>query len=686
MKKRLGDIIFTSYDIAEIFDCRDDSTKITKAIRKDNQNPVSTGNQYGSGYGSYFWNLDNITENVFKNIVESKILNGELISSEDFKSIIELNVEKFKEASLTKKEVEKLKKNPIVISEDKINEENRLNLVLKSLIGNKGEFNNYIAVEKKQKAIEKKAIDDELNRKRLEEYIKIGGNVKAYLEESWFSPRDTKYIIHCGDTNSGKTYHAMERMKETNKSIYLAPLRLLAWEVAEKINHDFNELVCSLITGEEKIYVENERFVSATIEMMDYSTYFDVVIIDEAFMIGDRSRGKAWLKAIAEAKADEVHIIVNKEAVDLITNILTILGRNIERKDYERLVPLVVPKTTKSIKEFKDKTIFVVFDRQSALETKRELEQKGYNVSILYGNLPPEVRKEQMSKFISGKNKLCVSTDVIGMGINLPCDNIYFKSLVKFDGISQRILNSSEIRQIGGRAGRYGLSTGGFVYSCDNKSQQYIKDMMNKVEIISDAKFGLDFNIFDNIPKNGYVDKLTFFSNIDPIPERLNKLIRKQSVDDMCSLAYIVDRYNDTLTNEEAWNMITLPVKKNLNMDYFTKSINNYVRNGKIKKPQNYSKGLMDQQSLFCAETCASEFDLFLYMSNNHIISKKIDDNDVELVKNERLKLINRINIHLADKKNCGIKRCLECKTILTDTNHKLCYDCYSDKIDLDYN
>lgn len=671
MKKRHGEILFTSFDISEILNCKSDSNKVTKAFKISNQVPVTNSKQFDGGV--YYWNLDNITETVFKNFVEMKIINGVLVNFEDFKSIIELKIEKYKETNRSKKEIEKLQAFPIVISEEKKSEENRLNLVLKNIVENRSDFNKQIATEKKQKS-------DEKIRKRLEEFIKIGGNVKAYIEEIWFSQRDTKYIIHCGDTNSGKTYHAMKRMVESNKGIYLAPLRLLAWEVSEKINDDFNQSVCSLITGEEKVFAENERFVSATIEMMDYSTHFDVVIIDEAFMIGDRSRGRSWLKAITEAQADEVHIIVNKEAVELITNILETLGRTVERKNYERLVPLVVPDKTRSMYSFDDKTIFVVFDRRSALDTKRELESNGHRVSILYGNLPPEVRKDQMSKFISGEHNLCVSTDVIGMGVNLPCDNIFFKSIFKFDGIEERMLNSTEIRQIGGRAGRYGLSSGGFVYSENLRTQQYINDMMKNVHVMKSAKFGLDFNIFDNIPKIGYVEKLNFFTNIDPIPERLNKLIKKQSVEDMLDLADVVDKYQKLLTNEDAWNLITLPVKKNLNMSYFTKCVYAFVNNPTIKRPINYTGILNDQQSLFYAEMCAAEFDLFLYMSNNNVISRKIDKNQVLSVKRDREILIEKINQHLLDKLTCGIKRCKECGTVLTNHPHALCNSCFMKK------
>lgn len=46
-----------------------------------------------------------------------------------------------------------------------------------------------------------------------------------------------KVIIHLGDTNTGKTYNAIERLKSAKKGIYLSPLRILALENYEKLNN-----------------------------------------------------------------------------------------------------------------------------------------------------------------------------------------------------------------------------------------------------------------------------------------------------------------------------------------------------------------------------------------------------------------------------------------------------------------
>lgn len=51
-----------------------------------------------------------------------------------------------------------------------------------------------------------------------------------------------KIIYHGGPTNSGKTYHALQRLKaadpEKGGGIYLGPLRLLALEVYEQLNEE----------------------------------------------------------------------------------------------------------------------------------------------------------------------------------------------------------------------------------------------------------------------------------------------------------------------------------------------------------------------------------------------------------------------------------------------------------------
>ena len=61
-----------------------------------------------------------------------------------------------------------------------------------------------------------------------------------------------------------------------------------------------------------------------------------------------------------------------------------------------------------------------------------------------------------------------VSTDAIGMGLNLPIRRVIFMETEKFDGIERRELKPEEIKQIAGRAGRFGMYSKGFVGATQN--------------------------------------------------------------------------------------------------------------------------------------------------------------------------------------------------------------------------
>ena len=69
---------------------------------------------------------------------------------------------------------------------------------------------------------------------------------------------------------------------------------------------------------------------------------------------------------------------------------------------------------------------------------------------------------------------MVVSTDAIGMGLNLPVKRIVFVQTDKFDGSHTRPLKTSEIRQIAGRAGRYGIYDTGYVSAVGEEGLEYI--------------------------------------------------------------------------------------------------------------------------------------------------------------------------------------------------------------------
>ena len=279
-----------------------------------------------------------------------------------------------------------------------------------------------------------------------------------------------KFILHIGPTNSGKTYEAIEALKEAGDGAYLAPLRLLAYEQYDSINRD--GIACSMITGEERIDIDDAKIVASTIEMANYRKYYSVAVIDEAQMIADPMRGGHWTNAILGILAEEIHVCASGNAEALLIKLIKDCGDEYEVRYHERKTPLVIDKFSFEFPRDVEKgDALIVFSRRNVHAVASELQERGRSCSIIYGALPYDVRHRQAELFASGANDIVVATDAIGMGMNLPIRRIVFLEQMKFDGIEKRELRSDEIKQIAGRAGRFGIYDEGIVTSYGGRKQ-----------------------------------------------------------------------------------------------------------------------------------------------------------------------------------------------------------------------
>lgn len=297
-----------------------------------------------------------------------------------------------------------------------------------------------------------------------------------------------KFILHIGPTNCGKTYQALERLKLAENGVYLGPLRLLALEVYERMKDA--QIPCTMLTGEERIYEENSRVTSSTVEMLDLDLKYDVAVIDEAQMIADPDRGHSWTRAILGTQADEIHVCMSPSAEEVVTHLISLCGDTCEVHRYERKTALICEEEPFSFPEdVREGDALIVFTKRMVLDIAARLERRGLQVSVIYGSLPPEIRRRQIRIFSEGKTRIVVSTDAIGMGLNLPVKRIVFVHTEKFDGKHTRPLNTSEIHQIAGRAGRFGLYDTGYVNAVGAESLAFIRDHFKeedpKVEHVS---------------------------------------------------------------------------------------------------------------------------------------------------------------------------------------------------------
>ncbi len=285
-----------------------------------------------------------------------------------------------------------------------------------------------------------------------------------------------KLYFFVGPTNSGKTYAAMQELLKADCGIYLAPLRLLALENYEFLKE--NKINSSLITGEEEIFDEDSTHICSTIEMINFEMQTDVCIIDEIQMLEDDDRGWAWVNAILGAPASKVIMTGSVNALDAIKKIAEYLGEELEIVKFKRKNPLEVLKNPIPFREITKGTALIAFSRKDVLNMKSKL-SKFFKISVLYGNLSPEVRREEAKRFRDGITDILIATDAIAMGLNLPIKILLFTTDSKFDGVSQRKLIPNEVIQIGGRAGRYGHHEIGYVGATSRSVLNHIDQMFH---------------------------------------------------------------------------------------------------------------------------------------------------------------------------------------------------------------
>ncbi|WP_043933784.1 helicase-related protein [Bacillus sp. EB01] len=314
------------------------------------------------------------------------------------------------------------------------------------------------------------------------------------------SVRNVNYVLHIGETNTGKTHHALTSMMAASSGLYLAPLRLLALEVYDRLNSQ--GVPCSLKTGEEEKLEPNANHFACTVEMFHEKDFYEVVVIDEAQMVADRDRGFSWYKAITKANAREVHIIGSRNIKEMVLHLLG--NADYEMIEYTRDIPLQVEDKEFSLRNTRKGDALVCFSRKQVLSTAAALQGNGHKVSMIYGSMPPETRKKQMQRFIDGETAVIVATDAIGMGLNLPIRRIVFLENEKFDGTSRRRLTSQEIKQIAGRAGRKGIyNIGKVAFVSDIQRMKRLLEAEDKpVNVFAIAPTNAVFERFQRYSRN----------------------------------------------------------------------------------------------------------------------------------------------------------------------------------------
>ena len=469
------------------------------------------------------------------------------------------------------------------------------------------------------------------------------------------------FILHVGETNTGKTYASIERLMEAESGVYLAPLRLLALEIQDKLNSQ--NIACSLLTGEEEDILNYAYHVSSTIEKLQLGTPYDICVIDEAQMIADKQRGWAWTRAILGVLAPEIHICMAPEALDIVIKLIKDCNDTYEVVNHTRDTELVFEDEPFNLnKDVKKGDALVVFGKKKALAVSAQLLNNNIKTSIIYGSLPYSTRKKQFERFLDGETEVIVCTDAIGMGVNLPIKRIVFLETRKYDGVSLRKLHVSEIKQIAGRAGRKGIYDKGYVTAMTDRS--LIKDALtaqsNKIKKcyigVPDSLLDINIDIIDalktwsTMPVKGHYEK-TDVTMIIYLLNRLKRLNINGSKEDLMKMATIPFEEN---------NKVVCALWEEYCMMYSQGAVN--LKKPILKKNVSSKKELDNLESYYKSLELNYSFGKnFNMMINNRYIALEKEDT------------ANKINELLLTK-------LLDHERVCSICGKKLAWDCASDK------
>lgn len=481
-----------------------------------------------------------------------------------------------------------------------------------------------------------------------------------------------RFILHIGPTNSGKTFQSLERLKLAERGVYLGPLRLLALEVYEQMKK--SGVPCAMRTGQECIEEEDSRVTASTIEMADFDEDYDIAVIDEAQMVTDPDRGHSWTKAILGLRAGEIHICMSPAAEQAVIHLIELCGDDYEIQRYIRKTELICEEEPFRFPEdVKQGDALIVFSKKSVLDVAGRLEEQRVDASVIYGSLPPEIRRRQMRQFNSGRTKVVVATDAIGMGLNLPVRRIVFLQADKYDGVSRRPLLVSEIKQIAGRAGRFGIYNSGYVNAMGKEELEYIRERYEaQEEPVTQVNLGFPQILLDiDAPLD---ELLKIWHDVTP-----SEPFVKENIDEALYLYEQARRWKNMIDGFEnkhiLYKMITCPIdiKDKRVVALWLLYCKTYTADVSLEKPVLYrdkSKGIMQY------ETYYKQLDLYYQFS--HRMQKVLDE---EWLNTEREKTEMAIMRYLSKGKHNYIAHCRYCGKLLPlGSPFQVCDGCYNRK------
>ena len=339
-------------------------------------------------------------------------------------------------------------------------------------------------------------------------------------------------------------------------------------------------------------------------------------------------------------------------------------GDTYEIEIHHRKTPLICMGRTIDFTKVEPGDALITFSKVGVLRLAEDLRQEGKEPAIIYGALPYSTRRRQMEGFLSGEMEYVVSTDAIGMGLNLPIRRIIFMDTEKFDGIQRRELKAEEIKQIAGRAGRYGMYDRGYVGATRNLAavraglEAVVEPIQYAVVGFSDLVLRVDYDL---------LEVLTEWNKMPTVEP-----YRKLDISRYISLISKMRELNLQLEKEDELRAANIPFDERVSelKNLFFHFLDNYRQGIDIEQP-----GLSTEKAPTLPQLELHYKKLDLYFSFCRTFDLPIDDDKLYDSREEVAETINDILLHRL--KN-NIQFCQRCRKALP-LHHlgRYCPECY---------
>lgn len=208
-------------------------------------------------------------------------------------------------------------------------------------------------------------------------------------------------------------------------------------------------------------------------------------------------------------------------------------------------------------------------------------------IGIHHSGMIPILR-EIVELMISKKYiKILFATESFSIGLDCPIKTAVFTSIKKFDGNTSRYLLPHEYTQLGGRAGRRGIDTVGYIVHCNNffdtPTMSEYKNIMCGIPQKLVSKFHISFSLILNLIKNGKTSNFHEFIEKSLLHK---EIMREENVQEekILNIQYEIDKINAQM------KILKTPYDECEKYNKFKKSLPNLINKKKKEAEREIAK------------------------------------------------------------------------------------------------